>query len=168
MNTNTHPDAASASSTHNNLCFDIDPAVAALNALADDERSYQLPYAQFLYAEWISNPALEREPDAPSEKLLIRFVKAEVTVLGSGLVLMASGMLLFSRIGASGSALGYVVLPGVLMAAGIGLSIVPSTILATQGAGPAQAGLGRCQNLQFCRRRLPCRDPGQSARLAYS
>jgi EmrB/QacA subfamily drug resistance transporter len=63
------------------------------------------------------------------------------TVLGSGLVLMASGMLLFSRIGASGSALGYVVLPGVLMAAGIGLSIVPSTILATQGAGPAQAGL---------------------------
>ena len=51
MNTNANPDAASASSPHNNLCFDIDPAVAALNALADDERSYQLPYAQFLYAE---------------------------------------------------------------------------------------------------------------------
>jgi hypothetical protein len=85
MNTNTHPDAASASSTHNNLCFDIDPAVAALNALADNERSYQLPYAQFLYAEWTSNPTLEREPDAPSEKLVIRFIRAEVTVLGSGL-----------------------------------------------------------------------------------
>ena len=50
-------------------------------------------------------------------------------------------MLLFARIGASGSALGYVVLPGVLTATGIGLSIVPSTIFATQGAGPAQAGL---------------------------
>lgn len=63
------------------------------------------------------------------------------TVLGGGLVMMAAGMLLFARIGASGSAIGYIVLPGVLMAAGIGLSIVPSTIFATQGAGPAQAGL---------------------------
>ncbi|HXW78678.1 MAG TPA: MFS transporter, partial [Acidimicrobiales bacterium] len=72
-------------------------------------------------------------------KLVSRFgVRA---VLGSGLVIMASGMLLFARIGSSGSALNYVVLPGVLTAAGIGLSIVPSTIFATQGAGPAQAGL---------------------------
>ena len=62
-------------------------------------------------------------------------------VMGSGLVMMAAGMLLFARIGASGSALGYVVLPGLLTAIGIGLSIVPSTIFATQGAGPAQAGL---------------------------
>lgn len=62
-------------------------------------------------------------------------------VLGGGLVLMASGMLLYARIGASGSALGYIVLPGLLTAAGIGMSIVPSTIFATQGAGPAQAGL---------------------------
>ena len=62
-------------------------------------------------------------------------------VMGGGLVLMAAGMLLFARIGASGSALGYIVLPGVLTAAGIGFSIVPSTIFATQGAGPAQAGL---------------------------
>jgi EmrB/QacA subfamily drug resistance transporter len=72
-------------------------------------------------------------------KLVGRFgVRA---VLGSGLVIMASGMLLFSRIGASGSAVGYIVLPGILTAIGIGLSIVPSTIFATQGAGPAQAGL---------------------------
>jgi len=62
-------------------------------------------------------------------------------VLGAGLLLMASGMLLFARIGPSGSALGFVVLPGLLTAVGIGLSIVPSTIFATQGAGPAQAGL---------------------------
>jgi EmrB/QacA subfamily drug resistance transporter len=72
-------------------------------------------------------------------KLVGRFgVRA---VLGGGLVIMASGMLLFARIGASGSAVTYVVLPGILTAAGIGLSIVPSTIFATQGAGPAQAGL---------------------------
>ncbi len=62
-------------------------------------------------------------------------------VLGSGLVLMATGMLLMARIGPSGSALGYVVLPGLLTAAGIGLSVVPSTVFATQGAGPARAGL---------------------------
>jgi EmrB/QacA subfamily drug resistance transporter len=62
-------------------------------------------------------------------------------VLGGGLALLASGILLMARIGPSGSALGYIVLPGVLTATGIGLSVVPSTIFATQGAGPAQAGL---------------------------
>jgi EmrB/QacA subfamily drug resistance transporter len=59
----------------------------------------------------------------------------------AGLVLMAAGMLLLARIGSSGSALGFVVLPGVLATAGIGLSIVPSTIFATQEAGPSQAGV---------------------------
>ena len=62
-------------------------------------------------------------------------------VMGSGLVLMAAGMLLLARIGPSGSPWGFIVLPGVLATAGIGLSIVPSTIFATQGAGPAQAGV---------------------------
>ncbi len=62
-------------------------------------------------------------------------------VLGSGLLLMAVGMLLLARAVPSGSAWAYVVLPGVLTAAGIGLSIVPSTIYATQGAARAQAGM---------------------------
>jgi hypothetical protein len=44
-----------------------------------------LPYAQFLSADRFSNPALEQEPDAPPEKMLIRFAQAEVVVLGSGL-----------------------------------------------------------------------------------
>ena len=48
-------------------------------------QDYQLPYAQLLYAEMISNPALEKKPDAPPEKLLIRFALADVVVLGSGL-----------------------------------------------------------------------------------
>ena len=63
------------------------------------------------------------------------------SVLASGLVMMTSGMLLFARIGASGSPIGFVVLPGLLVAVGIGLSVVPSTIAATQGAGQARAGL---------------------------
>ncbi|MCL6091608.1 MAG: MFS transporter [Actinobacteria bacterium] len=62
-------------------------------------------------------------------------------VLAGGLLLLFSGMVLMARVGPSGSALGYVVLPGVLTAAGIGLSVVPSTIFATQGAGAGQAGL---------------------------
>ena len=83
MNTNANPPAESRSSRI--LCFGSDTQTAALNVFADDEHNYLLPYAQFLYAEWISNPALEKEPDAPPEKLLIRFALAEVVVLGSGL-----------------------------------------------------------------------------------
>jgi hypothetical protein len=85
MNTNANPAATSPSSLRDNPCFDIDPTVATLNVFADDERSYQLPYAQFLYAEMVPNPALEKEPDAPPQKLLICFAMAEVAVLGSGL-----------------------------------------------------------------------------------
>jgi EmrB/QacA subfamily drug resistance transporter len=62
-------------------------------------------------------------------------------VLTSGLVMMTAGMLLFTKIAASGSSVVYVVVPGLLTAAGIGMSIVPSTIAATQGARQGQAGL---------------------------
>jgi EmrB/QacA subfamily drug resistance transporter len=72
-------------------------------------------------------------------KLVSRFgVRA---VLGSGLLMMTAGMLLFTKIADSGSAIVYVMIPGLLTAAGIGLSIVPSTIAATQGAKQGQAGL---------------------------
>ena len=85
MNTNTNPPTTSPSNPRDNSCYDIDPTVATLNVFADDEHSYHLPYAQFLYAEMIPNLALEKEPDAPPQKLLIRFAVAEVAVLGSGL-----------------------------------------------------------------------------------
>jgi EmrB/QacA subfamily drug resistance transporter len=62
-------------------------------------------------------------------------------VLGSGLTMMTVGLLLFTHINSSGSPLVYVVIPGVLTAAGIAMSIVPSTIAATQGAKEGQAGL---------------------------
>jgi len=72
-------------------------------------------------------------------KLVSRFgVRA---VLSGGLLMMTAGMLLFTKIAASGSAIVYVVVPGILVAAGIGMSIVPSTIAATQGAKQGQAGL---------------------------
>jgi hypothetical protein len=68
-----------------NPCLGSDPNIAALEVIADDSISYLLPYAQFLHAERIPNPALEKEPDAPPEKMRIRFATAEVAVLGSGL-----------------------------------------------------------------------------------
>jgi EmrB/QacA subfamily drug resistance transporter len=62
-------------------------------------------------------------------------------VLGGGLTMLTTGMLLFTRIESSGSPVVYIMIPGVLTAAGIALSIVPSTIAATQGAKEGQAGL---------------------------
>jgi hypothetical protein len=92
MNTNANPAEASASSSRDNPCYGSDPTVATLNVFADDERSYQLPYAQFLYAELIPNPVLDKNADAPSEKLLICFAVAKVTVLGSGLKALERGI----------------------------------------------------------------------------
>ena len=63
------------------------------------------------------------------------------SVLGGGLIMLTGGLLLLARIGPSGSGVVYVMLPGLLVAAGIAMSIVPSTIAATQGAKEGQAGL---------------------------
>ncbi|HEX3693418.1 MAG TPA: MFS transporter [Solirubrobacteraceae bacterium] len=62
-------------------------------------------------------------------------------VLGGGLVMLSAGMFLLARIGSNGSGVVYVMVPGLLTAAGIAMSIVPSTIAATQGAKAGQAGL---------------------------
>src|SRR5436190_1822123 len=62
-------------------------------------------------------------------------------VLGGGLLMLTAGMLLFTKVAASGSPVVYVMIPGLLTAAGIAMSIVPSTIAATQGAKEGQAGL---------------------------
>jgi EmrB/QacA subfamily drug resistance transporter len=63
------------------------------------------------------------------------------TVLGCGLVLLTAGMVLLAQIGPSGSGVVYIMIPGLLTAAGIAMAIVPSTIAATQGAKEGQAGL---------------------------
>ena len=83
---------ASASSPRDNPCLGSDPTITSLDVFADNGTSYLLPYAQFLYAERISNPALEKEPDAPPEKMRIFFATAEVVVLGSGLKRMEQGI----------------------------------------------------------------------------
>jgi len=83
--TSDNPPAISASSPRKNPCIGSDPNIAALEVIADDGISYLLPYAQFLYAERIANPALEKEPEAPPEKMSIHFACANVVVLGSGL-----------------------------------------------------------------------------------
>jgi hypothetical protein len=82
---NENQPTASASSPRDNPCLERDSTIAVLKVFADNDISYLLPYAQFLYAEKISNPALEKEPDAPPEKMLIHFACADVVVLGSGL-----------------------------------------------------------------------------------
>ena len=83
---------ASASSPRDNPCLGSDPTITSLDVFADNGTSYLLPYAQFLYAERISNPALEKEPDAPPEKMRICFATAEVVVLGSGLKRLEQGI----------------------------------------------------------------------------
>ena len=93
MNTNTNqPDVASPSRPHDDLCFGRSPNITALQVFADDQHSYLLPYAHFLYAEMVANPALDKAADAPPQKLVICFSKAEVTVLGSGLTYLERGI----------------------------------------------------------------------------
>ena len=70
-------------SLREDFCAGRNPNVATLQVFADDEHSYLLPYAQFLYAEMTPNPALEKQMDAPAQKLVICFAAAEVTVLGA-------------------------------------------------------------------------------------
>jgi hypothetical protein len=75
----------SVSNSRNNPCLGHDSNAAAVAFLTDDGISYLLPYAQFLYAERMANPALENDPEAPPDKMSIHFVGAGVVVLGSGL-----------------------------------------------------------------------------------
>jgi hypothetical protein len=82
---NTSPPIESPFSSRDNPCFGTDANIATLNVVADDEESFQLPYAQFLYSRLAANPALEKDPNAPPQRLLITFAVAEVVVLGSGL-----------------------------------------------------------------------------------
>jgi EmrB/QacA subfamily drug resistance transporter len=62
-------------------------------------------------------------------------------VMGVGLTLMAIGMALFARISADGGYITDVMVPGLLVAMGIGFTVVPSTIVATSGVAPQEAGL---------------------------
>jgi EmrB/QacA subfamily drug resistance transporter len=62
-------------------------------------------------------------------------------VLGGGLTLMALGLALFGRVAVNGGYISDLLLPGLLVSVGLGFSVVPSTIAATAGAAPGEAGL---------------------------
>ncbi len=62
-------------------------------------------------------------------------------VLAAGLVLMSAGLLLFLRLSVDGSYVNEFLPASILVAVGVGLSIVPSTIAATATAAPREAGL---------------------------
>ena len=62
-------------------------------------------------------------------------------VLGGGLLLMTAGLLCLARIKSGGSSIELVMIPTMITTAGIGFSIVPSTIAATQAADAERAGL---------------------------
>ena len=85
LNSSEQLPAMSMSNSRKNACIGHDSNAAAIAVLTDDGISYLLPYAQFLYAERTANPALEKEPEAPPERMSIYFGCAEVIVLGSGL-----------------------------------------------------------------------------------
>jgi hypothetical protein len=85
LNSSEQPPAMSVSNSRNNPCLGHDSNAAAVAFLTDDGISYLLPYAQFLYAERMANPALEKGPEASPEKMSIHFGCADVIVLGSGL-----------------------------------------------------------------------------------
>jgi hypothetical protein len=85
INNSEPPPATSVSESRDHPCLGHDANTAAVAVLTDDGISYLLPYAQLLYAKRTANPALEKAPAAPPEKMSIHFVGAEVVVLGSGL-----------------------------------------------------------------------------------
>ena len=84
-NTSDNPPTMSGSRPRDNPCLGHDANAAAVAVLTGDGISYLLPYAQFLYAKRTANPALDKKPEAPPEKMSIHFGCAEVIVLGSGL-----------------------------------------------------------------------------------
>jgi EmrB/QacA subfamily drug resistance transporter len=63
------------------------------------------------------------------------------TLLVTGLLVGAAGLLLFTDIAVGGSYLGNVLAPSVLTAAGMGIAFVPVTISAVAGVAPQEAGL---------------------------
>jgi EmrB/QacA subfamily drug resistance transporter len=62
-------------------------------------------------------------------------------LLAVGMTLIGIGMLAFTRISATGSYAGDVLLPGVITTTGIGLAFVPATITAVAGVARSDSGL---------------------------
>jgi MFS family permease len=74
-----------------------------------------------------------------ASRLVLRFGAKALLVTGMGL--QTVGLLLFTQVSVSGTYLGTILVPGLLVATGLGLSIVPATISAVAGVAPKEAGL---------------------------
>jgi len=64
------------------------------------------------------------------------------TVITAGMLTAAAGLVLMTGIAPGRGHVWFGILGGLLMMAGLGLSLVPSTIVATQGLPPGMSGLG--------------------------
>lgn len=62
-------------------------------------------------------------------------------VLVAGLLVLAAGLIWFSRMTSDGSYVPQVLLPGLVMSVGLGMTFVPMTIAAVTGVPPEEAGL---------------------------
>jgi MFS family permease len=62
-------------------------------------------------------------------------------MLVAGMASLTVGLALFAQISPTGTYLGEIIAPSLLVAVGIGLSFVPATICAVAGVAPAEAGL---------------------------
>lgn len=90
---NTKTNSESASSGKHVECFGTDPKIHGVCVLTSDGRNCGFPFAQYLDSELVANPALETDPDAPTEILTIHFVSATITVLGTGIKRIQDGLL---------------------------------------------------------------------------
>ena len=57
----------------------------ALGVTADDEHDYFFGTTQFIEAELSANATVEKNENAPPERLLLRYATAEVVMIGRGL-----------------------------------------------------------------------------------
>jgi len=74
-----------------------------------------------------------------ASRLVVRFGAKPLLV--TGMTLQTVGLLLFTRITVHGTFLGTILAPGLLVALGLGLAMVPATISAVAGVAPKEAGL---------------------------
>ena len=74
------------SSAERNPCHDTTQRHSfALGVTADDEHEYFFGTTQFIEAELSANATVEKNENAPPERLLLRYATAEVVMIGQGL-----------------------------------------------------------------------------------
>jgi MFS family permease len=72
-------------------------------------------------------------------RIVIRFGPRALQIVG--MLLMTTGLLLFSRMSTGGSYLGQMLLPSLIVSMGMPFTFIPSTITATSGVNSEEAGL---------------------------